>query len=195
MAARQHPRSASTAPRLSPPCRPTPISKRVSRSAGTAPFRAGAGTGERRPASRFPAELAETRAFRTEQGYFLAARLRWELLGDVKKSGKFGFTIVINDSDSATHRTAYFLTPGLHDKKYATQYIQALLDTGSPGVLAKLPSTPSAQILEGRLLLSRAPEDAVLTAELSDAAGKKFQRSIADIRGVKPGELVLARFR
>lgn len=141
-----------------------------------------------------PAELVETRVFRTEQGYFLAARLRWELLGDVKKSGKFGFTIVINDSDSATHRTAYFLTPGLHDKKYATQYIQALLDTGTPGVLAKLPSTPSAQILEGRLLLSRAPENAVLTAELSDAAGKKFQRSIADIRGVKPGELVLAPF-
>ena len=32
------------------------------------------------------------------------------------------------------------------------------------------------------------------SAELSDAAGKKFQRSIADIRGVKPGELVLAPF-
>jgi len=139
------------------------------------------------------AKLADTRAIRTEQGYFLAARLHWDLLGGVKESGKFGFTVVINDSDSPTHRSVYFLTPGLHDKKYANEYIMALLDTGKPGVLAKLPTT-SAQILEGRLLLSQVPENAMLTGELIDAAGKKFQRNVADIRGVKPGELVLAPF-
>lgn len=141
-----------------------------------------------------PPELADTRAVRTENGWFLAARLHWDLLGDIKKSGKFGFTAVINDSDSPTHRSAYFLTPGLHDKKYASEYIQALIGTGKPGVLAKLPSTPSAQMLEGRLLLSQVPENAMLTAELTDSAGKKFQRNIADIRGVKPGELVLSPF-
>lgn len=141
-----------------------------------------------------PAELTDTRAFRTEDGWFLAARLHWNLLGGVKESGKFGFTVVINDSDSPAHRSVYFLTPGLHDQKYATEYIQALLDTGKPGVLAKLPATPSAQLLEGRLLLSQTPENAMLTAELTDSAGKKFQRNIADIRGVKPGELVLMPF-
>ncbi len=141
-----------------------------------------------------PVDAAQAHAFRTDGGYFLAARLDWNILGAVKKSGKFGFTVVFNDSDSPTHRAVYFLTPGLHDKKYANEYVQALLNTGEPRVMAKLPSAPSAQVLEGRLLLSDAAGDSMLAAELTDSAGKKIACNIADIRGVKHGELILAPF-
>ncbi len=141
--------------------------------------------------SPFSSDLAESHAIRTEQGYFLAVRFRWGLLGSIRENGRFGFTVAINDSDSATQRTVYFLTPGLHDKKCASRYVQALLDTGKPGFLAKLPAAPSAQILEGSLLLSRVPGNIKINAELTDRTGKKFRRPVADVHNVKPDELVL----
>ncbi|UKI32319.1 MAG: hypothetical protein L6W00_01515 [Lentisphaeria bacterium] len=58
-----------------------------------------------------PEELVQTHAVRLSDGYFLAARLSWKLLGNLRRNGKFGFCIAANDSDSPNQRSVYFLTP------------------------------------------------------------------------------------
>ncbi len=141
-----------------------------------------------------PADQTTNRAVLTENGYFLISRLGWDILGDIRKNSKFGFTVAINDSDRTGHRAVYFLTPGLHDKKYSNVYIQAMLDTGKPVFQATLPDKPSAQLLEGSLQMINTPESVKFTAELTDVNGKKFTRDIANVRGVEKGEIVLVPF-
>lgn len=141
-----------------------------------------------------PPELVRAHGFRTAGGYFLAAHLSWRLLGDLHKTGKFGFSIVANDSDAPAHRNVCFLTPGVHDAKYSDRYMQALLDAGEPVFWAAVPPTPSSKELTGTLLLSGTAGDVRFSVEFTDAAGKKTLRDIATVPGVVPGELVRLPF-
>ena len=101
-----------------------------------------------------PEELVQAHGVRTPAGYFVAARLSWKLLGDLRQSGKFGFTVAVNDSAGKGERTVHFLTPGLHDAKYSDRYVQALLDTGEPVCWAAFPADSSAGLQRGSLLCS-----------------------------------------
>lgn len=141
-----------------------------------------------------PEELVQTHAVRLSDGYFLAARLSWKLLGNLRRNGKFGFCIAANDSDSPNQRSVYFLTPGLHDRKDASQYVQALLDTGKPLFWATVPEEPSSRELTGGLVLANFSGDLRFSVNFTDAAGRRSRRDIATVSGVKPGELVRLPF-
>ncbi len=147
-------------------------------------------------AGELPEKLVRARGFRTDSGYFLVARLSWEILGGVEKAEnrKFGFTIVANDSDGPAHRAIYFLTPGLHDKKSSDQYIQAVLDGPKPVFWTEVSHEPSTRTLEGSLLASHISGDMTLTAELTDVTGKKITSNIGTVNGAVPEELVRFSF-
>ncbi len=145
-------------------------------------------------AGALPADRLKAHGVRTASGYFLAARLDWKLLGPMRDSGKFGFTVVANDSDAPAHRAVYFLTPGLHDDKRSDRYLQAVIDRGEPVFWTALQNEPSPERLEGRLLLSHPPAKAAFSAELTDSTGKQITRELGRVEHAEPGDLLLIPF-
>ncbi|MBS1369166.1 MAG: hypothetical protein HPZ91_04325 [Lentisphaeria bacterium] len=139
-----------------------------------------------------PPELAVVHGKRDKSGYFIAARLDWKLLAgiDPENNGKFGFTVVVNDSDGSGRRAAYFLTPGLHDDKYSNQYIRAVFETGKPSLWAAPDSLDDAAKLSGSLLAAGLSGAQEIKAEVTGADGKSVTKLLGIIPGVKPGELI-----
>lgn len=137
-----------------------------------------------------PEELVQAHGVRTPAGYFVAARLSWKLLGGLRQSGKFGFTVAVNDSAGKGERTVHFLTPGLHDAKYSDRYVQALLDTGEPVCWAAFPADSSAGLQRGSLLCSNLAGDVRIAVELTGTDGKKSSRELGMVPEARKGELV-----
>ena len=140
------------------------------------------------------AGLVQSHGIRMPGSYFLAARLSWKLLGDLRHNKRFGFSIVINDSDSPSHRAVYFLTPGVHDAKYSNQYVQALLDTGTPVFWAEISEPQSTEELTGTILLSHVTGNVRFSVDFTDAAGRRERRDIETVFSVKPNELIRLPF-
>ena len=143
-----------------------------------------------------PPELLSTHGFRTAAGCFIAARLDWKLLGGIEQggNGKFGFTVAVNDVDRKGDRKVYFLTPGLHDKKYSDQYIQALFQGDRPIAWVWLPAESDARFLKGMLLASGEEGPFLFNAELTDQTGKHFKRELGRVSGAKRNELIKVPF-
>lgn len=146
--------------------------------------------------SELPPELLSLHGFRTEGGYFIAARIAWKLLGgiDAADNGKFGFTVAVNDSDRPGERTVYFLTPGLHDRKYSDQYFQALFLGKEPFSWVWLSDTANPRVLPGILLASGETGEFLFTADVSAADGTRFTRELGRASGVKPADLLKVPF-
>lgn len=143
---------------------------------------------------KLPFELVQSHGSRTSGHYFLAARLNWKLLGKLYRNKRFGFSIVANDSDAPSHRSVYFLTPGVHDSKYSDQYIQALLYTGTPVFWAAVSQQQTAENLTGTILLSHTNGDVRFSVKFTDSTGKKSNHVIATISDVKQSELIRLPF-
>jgi len=145
--------------------------------------------------SALPPALLSQHGFRTAAGYFIAARLDWKLLGGIKPAdGKFGFTVAVNDADRASDRKVYFLTPGLHDKKYSDQYIQALFQGDRSVAWVWVSAESDARFLKGILVASGEDGAFVFNVELTDQTGKHFKRELGSVSGVKRNELFKVPF-
>lgn len=89
-----------------------------------------------------PGEL-EYRVTPLPNGYFIAARLAWSFLKEVgvKGNGRFGFNMVLNDSDDGINRRVAALAPGLYTYKGNKDSTLCLLK-GRCAPVALLPEAP-----------------------------------------------------
>ncbi len=119
-----------------------------------------------------PREKTKLTALRDASGYFVAGRLDWSLLSEVKYPGKRFLTVSLigNDANRANQRDVYFLTRGIHDEKDASQYFKALLidSASAAGVFADNVVTTSS--LTGKVIANG--EAAKIEARVTDSAGK-----------------------
>ncbi len=143
-----------------------------------------------------PPQLAEVHGVRDARGYFIAARLSWKLLGSIESvdRGNFGFSVVVNDSDRVGERKVYFLTPGVHDQKYADGYIQALLERENPVIWVAPDTVSDARELTGLLTATGLKGRVEIQAKLHGGDGKVLTVPVNSVAAVKAGEIVKIPF-
>ncbi|MBS1368614.1 MAG: hypothetical protein HPZ91_01545 [Lentisphaeria bacterium] len=143
--------------------------------------------------AELPAAEIETVGRRTASGWFAAIRLNWTLLQAMEFPDRryFTFNIVFNSSDAPGRRDVYFLTPGLHDTKSATQYLRALLVAPQqPTGGVKQGETTDPECFTGTLAATELPASAPLEAILTGSDGKSVRLPLGDT-GTASGDSVL----
>ncbi len=148
-------------------------------------------------ASELPADKIETAGKRTENGYFAAIRLNWDLLKEIKfpEQRYFTFTIVFNSSDKPGHRDVFFLTKGLHDIKSSAPYIRAILvDPTQPTGGVKMTETVASGAFKGDLAVTGLASGNTLTATLTDAKGDSKTVSLGKLEGVNKSDILDLNF-
>jgi len=119
-----------------------------------------------------PGEKTKLTALRDANGYFVAGRLDWSLLSELKYPGKRFFTVSLigNDANRANQRDVYFLTRGIHDEKDASQYFKALLTGSAPAAGVFADNVVTTGNLTGKVIANG--EAAKIEAKVTDSAGK-----------------------
>ena len=131
--------------------------------------------------SELPEDGTEFIGFRDAAGYFIAGVLDWKYLSAIGYPEKrfYTFSMLINDAAPEGGRDVYFLTPGIHDGKFANEFFKVLLPEKSAvgGVFPN--ETTSTASFSGQLLAAGLT-DAPLRAVITDGAGKKHTFNLAE---------------
>lgn len=136
-----------------------------------------------------PADSSQWFGHRGRDGYFIAGVIGWNYLAALKPP-YFTFNVVVNDLNANKRRDVYFLTPGLHDAKYSTQYVKALLDTGHPVLGASPANLLSTDAFTGTLVGANLKAPLRLEAAVTDGAGRVHLVPLREIPKTGAGDMI-----
>lgn len=136
-----------------------------------------------------PADSSQWFGHRGRDGYFIAGVIGWNCLAALKPP-YFTFNVVVNDLNANKRRDVYFLTPGLHDAKYSTQYVKALLDTGRPVLGASPANLLSTDAFTGTLVGANLKAPLRLEAAVTDGAGRVHLVPLREIPKTGAGDMI-----
>ena len=128
---------------------------------------------------RLNSEELEYDVRRTETGYFIAARISWQLMPQILKNpgGAFSFNLTVNDSDRDGERKGISLSPGVFVYKSSRENVLAFLE-GKPFSARFLPDSEQVTSeLTGRLIVNDLSAPFKLRAV--NASGEHFELPLA----------------
>lgn len=140
---------------------------------------------ERFSGNELPLSVVNPSVFKKDNGYFLVSHISWSLLGaDGTIPDRIGFSVAITDSDRPGHRTVYFLTSGIHDRKGSDEFIYGFIDKQKPSnwFYAK-PKIDNS--MEGQLCAVNQTGTLDFTAELTDRNGNRFSHRLGRVNANK----------
>ena len=140
----------------------------------------------------------ELRGGPTATGYFIAARLNWELFRNsgFRDADAFSFNAIVNINTDGIREVA-FLQPGIHDGKSKKRNTLVLFERERPTGFFRAVSRRSPTELTGSVYLTglEMPENWELPVELTDGRGEKTAVPLSNMPAVKRDMIVVRDVR